>query len=721
MVVKDKEEDVIEKVALINPFETEEDDYQWLELDSIPNILYNPLENYQIGGSVDPIEQLLNIFLDSNYLHFAARLILNVELPPYQAVNLDVLWNKRLPMLIGSRGAAKSFLLGVYCLLRMVLHPGCRIVIVGSGLRQARQVFDYMHSIWDRAPVLRDIAGKSKSAGPRREVDRFQFEIGDSVCVALPLGDGVKIRGQRANYIIADEFASIPEDIFNLVVQGFAVVSSDPIAKIKEAATIRSLKRMGQWTSEMQQLKDDKGGGNQIIYSGTAYFAFNHFYKRFQQWHDIIASKGDPHTLKQILGGNDQALKGFRWQDYAIIRLPYTAVPEGMLDEGILAQGRATLSRSQFLMEFCAVFAKDTDGFYRRSILESATTNRPIQVASGDLIQFAPVRSGDTKKMHVIGIDPAADRDNAAIVVLELNMDHRKIVYSWTTNKKKYNDLRKYYESKGEDMGEDYYRHIAKKVRSIMRNFNTERIVMDKNGGGTAIAEALISSETYDTDETPIYEILDPKEPKPNDIKKGLHILELLKPTQELNAEANHGMLKDFQDKVLLFPMFNSIELAKAIIIDRENEIQFDTYEDLVQEVEELKTEITTVVVTPSSILGKETFDTPAIKGIGQQKGRLRKDRYSALLYANFYARNRNIDKAIKLEYQAYGRKRDDDGLITTKTVKANRDGSGSMYYGPGLLRVAQNQGQDWVKNGLSKLGAVKHNANFNNPNNGMY
>ena len=37
--------------------------------------------------------------------------------------------------------------------------------------------------------------------------------LNDSTVTCLPLGDGQKIRGQRANDIIADEFASIPRDI----------------------------------------------------------------------------------------------------------------------------------------------------------------------------------------------------------------------------------------------------------------------------------------------------------------------------------------------------------------------------------------------------------------------------------------------------------------------------------------------------------------------------
>jgi hypothetical protein len=671
-LIKRKQDDVFRQL---------EEDLEWLELGSIPENVYNPLLDLKIGyREENPVEEIVKFFISKEYLHFAAKSILNIELVPYQLVIMDTLWNKRLPMLVASRGGAKSFTLAVYCLLRMIFHPGCKIVIVGAGLRQAKNVFDYMADIWSKAPVLQDIAGKFKGVGPRREVDRFQFEIGDSVCIAIPLGiDGSKIRGLRANYIIADEFASINPDVFNLVIQGFAVVSSDFINKIKESATIKKLKALGSWTPEMESLYRQRIGGNQIIYSGTAFFAFNHFYKYYKIWHDVITSKGE--VIKDLYGETEGATKGFNWQDYAILRIPYNYLPEGALDEGILAQARATLTHSQWLMEYCAIFPIDSDGFYRRSMIENATTNKPIKTASGNQIQFSAMRTGQKDRVYVMGIDPAADMDNASIIILEVHNDHRRIVYCWSTNKKRYTKLREKIEKSGGTIADDYYGYIVSKVRSLMSHFNTERIVMDKYGGGTAIAEALGSKRHLEEGDLPIYEVIDPEELKATDGYEGLHILELIAPSQEFNIEANHGMKKDVESKVLLFPMFDVVELAKAIEIDALNNIDIDTYEDVVQDIEELKNELTSIVVTPSPILGKETFDTPKIKTGASSNTRSRKDRFSALLYANFYCRNRGKEDSFRIQYKPVGATR--ETYKTSKKVNKNAP----MYTGPGLMK----------------------------------
>ena len=51
-----------------------------------------------------------------------------------------------------------------------------------------------------------------------------------------PLGDGSKIRGLRAHTIIADEFNSIPVEIYETVVAGFAAVSANPTDNVKASS-----------------------------------------------------------------------------------------------------------------------------------------------------------------------------------------------------------------------------------------------------------------------------------------------------------------------------------------------------------------------------------------------------------------------------------------------------------------------------------------------------
>ena len=55
-------------------------------------------------------------------------------------------------------------------------------------------------------------------------------------------------------------------------------------------------------------------------------------------------------------------------------------------------------------------------------------------------------------------------------------------------------------------------------------------------------------------------------------------------------------------------------------------------------EVEELKDELSVIIITQTTS-GRDKWDTPEVKLPGGRKGRLRKDRYSALVMANMGAR----------------------------------------------------------------------------------
>ena len=412
-----------------HPLAKAEEDLSWLELEDNVGKINNPLESYDFDK--DPVNSLTSVMCNEDYLHFAVQHLLNITLLPFQLIMLDVLWNKKLPLIVATRGGSKTFMYAVYILLRMIFHPGCKVIIVGGGFRQSREVIENMIYIWDNSPVLRDIAGKGRRVGPKREIDRVEFLIGKSKTIAIPLGDGTKIRGLRGNYIIVDEFASIPIDIFNIVVRGFGVVSDSPVEKVKDTLLIHRLKKEGQWSDELEEVRRSSLGGNQIVCSGTAFFEFNHFADYVKKWEMIIRSQGHSKILEELFGNDQTVQEGFSWKDYALLKIPYTAVPAGFLDQTMLAQAKATLHSSQFLMEYGAIFPKDSDGFYKMSVLEACTTNRPIKTPLGQSIQFSVSRQGVTGSDYILSVDPAKDKDRAAIIILEIHPDHRRIVHCW--------------------------------------------------------------------------------------------------------------------------------------------------------------------------------------------------------------------------------------------------------------------------------------------------
>ena len=214
-------------------------DEAWLGLDILDADIFNPMSI--LNPSSDDFHLKLSWLMSRpEYLPFLCHRILNIQLLPSQSLIMNELWNRKFPMLVGSRGLGKSFQLSLYAIVRAMLIPKRKIVIVGAAFRQSKVLFEYMETIWRNAPMLRDMC--DGNSGPSRDVDRCTMRINESVITCLPLGDGQKIRGQRANDIIADEFASIPRDIFENVVAGFAAVSSDQLRMLKECQQKRKQK-----------------------------------------------------------------------------------------------------------------------------------------------------------------------------------------------------------------------------------------------------------------------------------------------------------------------------------------------------------------------------------------------------------------------------------------------------------------------------------------------
>jgi hypothetical protein len=192
----------------------------------------------------------------------------------------------------------------------------------------------------------------------------------------------------------------------------------------------------------------------------------------------------------------------------------------------------------------------------------------------------------------------------------------------------------------------------------------------------------------------PIWPIIDENREKDTDHHPGLHILEMCQFAKaDWVAEANHGLRKDLEDKVLLFPYFDSISLGLAVENDKRHKEAFektnksqkwniyDTLEDCVLEIEELKNELSTIVMTKAGVGGRDRWSTPEVKLSTGRKGRLRKDRYSALVIANMIARQISRTPSF-IEYENMGGRVYDIG-------KAD----GDMYKGPEWFTSEINKG----------------------------
>lgn len=613
------------------------EDNAWLQLGDLSrHDIANPLADHDPSR---PGLAELRLMRDSDYLMYAAEVMLDIENLPEQGVVLEELWNRPFPMYIASRGFGKSFLLAEYAMLRCILVPGTKIVVVGAAFRQSKVIFDYMVNIWDNSPILRSVC--NQRSGPKSSPDRCMMRLNDSWIMAVPLGDGSKIRGLRAHVIMADEFASIPPDIFETVVRGFTAVSAKPVDNVKAAARRKQLKESGLWTPDKERLYGNRRV-NQVIISGTADYDFKHYAQYWRRYCQIIRSKGRPEKLKEIFG-SDEIPEHFNHEDFSVMRIPYKLIPEGFMDDKQVAQAKATVHSGIYQMEYGACFTTDSDGFFRRSLIEKCVTNNPVRTATGE-VQFDVQVEGNHGYEYVFGVDPASEKDNFSIVILEMREDHNRVVYTWTTTRKDFQQRKR----SGLTDVADFYGFCARKIRNLMKVFPTQHIGLDAQGGGIAVMEALHDPAKLMPGERLLWPIIDEEKDQITDDETGDHYIHMIQfANSKWTEDANHGLRKDMEDKALLFPRFDGISLAFATEHDqymaKECETSmYDSMEDCIMEIEELKRELCTITHTRTGtgVNSRDRWDTPETIEPNGRKGRLRKDRYSSLIIANSIARS---------------------------------------------------------------------------------
>ncbi len=590
-----------------------------------------------------------------------------LRLLPFQSVMMWMLWNRKFPMFIVTRGGSKTFLLALYALIRSILCPGSEIIIVGSGLRQSMKVFSYIVKLYNQSPLIQEAIkrydrsiGVQKS-GPRIVMTGPYMKVGLSTITALPIGDGEKIRGQRATQILVDEFHSINESIFETVIRPFAAVHANPEERVYIEDFCSRLRKIGADEGLLDKIISIQGYGNQIVLAGTASYEFNHFFKHYQSYRMIIQSHGDPDMIRKAMeirsriGGDNFSrmtkdeinilAKG--WKNYSILRLPYNELPKGFLDAEVIANDKATFSAVKFGLEYGVEFAADSDGFIKRSIIEDATPKGEDS--------FSIELYGEHGREYVLGLDPAKFNDNFGLVVLKLTPTGARAVYAdaW----------------KGKDTPES-----VRKIRDILRRFNVVRIAIDQGGGGEAVAETLRDAKHCDEGELPIYPLREQIQDKKMLGVEALFILDVVKWSSvwiTLTAPALEG---DINHSRLLFPihpvvenLYNQYEIRvlhglrkinddekvmiSKMVFGKETE-DFEVVELGVWDNVQAMVDETCAIertVTPG---GVEKFELPLVANQSDGMDIRRRDRFSSLVLASHAARmyrdiNRNQRPAI--------------------------------------------------------------------------
>jgi len=577
-------------------------------------------------GTLSRREALAKDF--QNNLGLTAKYILNVHLLPFQLVLLEKLWNRRFILLAMTRGGGKTFILAVYSCLRALLNQGAKVILVGANFRQSKLIFEEIEKIYRHSPLFQQCCSKPPVNQPARSILR----VGESTIIAIPLGhDGRTIRGLRATHIVADEFASIPEEVFQVVVRGFAAVAQDPHKQVMDILKEKHLAHKGLDIDLLSHRRQ-----NQIVLSGTAYYKFNHFYKTMEKYDELITNEV---CLQRE--NNDGIIEKIDYKDYTVIQIPYTAMPAGFMEISQIGEAKLTMHPILFAMEYLAEFAGTTGGFFPMLDIENATAGNSrknddgtLSLVGGEPIvnqYFSIELEAEPNAVYVMGADPARETDNFAVCVIKITGEgNYQVVYADAWNRKEWG-------------------YSVRRIRELIKKFNIQRITIDKGGGGTTIEDLLKDQKYIEENEQPIFNI--EKEEEEAQWYMGQNILEV-KDFSDYTwyRAANYSLQGDIHHLRLMFPGACINEELYNRYHFREGEVQ-----KCADEIQSMRFELAQIERTMKGS-NREHFDLPdeQIKQAKEKGIMERKDRYSALLLASHAAR----------ELQGYGDWKDKHDFI---------------------------------------------------------
>ena len=577
-----------------------------------------------LAGDVGFLEEkeakiLFYKFLREN-ITFSADLLMGIKLFPFQHMAIKAMFQTDYFMGVWSRGMSKSFTTGIYAMLDAVLNQGVEIGILSKSFRQAKMIFKKIEDIAAKPEATlfaQCITKKTKSN------DEWLMEIGRSRIRALPLGDGEKLRGFRFHRIIIDEFALMPERIYNEVIIPFLSVVENPTQREDLHNLETKMIEQGKMTEEERYVWSN----NKLIALSSASYKFEYMYKAYTQFENLIHNQPVGDTSRR-----------------AIMQFSYDCAPKQLYDHNLLNQAKSSMSQSQFDREFGAVFTDDSSGYFKISKMAECT------IPDGEHPSIEV--SGEAGAEYLVSFDPSwaesESSDDFAIQVFKLNKEKQigTVVHS--------------YALAGANMKE----HI-KYFSYILQAFNVVMVIGDY-AGGVQFLSACNESEIFKKDNLKLKTIeVDFEKPEAYnaDLQKARNeynktekkICYLRKPTSNWIRQANELLQSNFDHKRIFF---GSRAIDDAYQTQRRKQIPIEKLKylkgsDMLSEkmtreakmidfvehqsdlLELIKVECALIQITTTT-QGTQTFDLPP--NLRRQSGRdkARKDSYSALVLGNW-------------------------------------------------------------------------------------
>lgn len=239
-------------------------------------------------------------------------------------------------MYIASRGQGKSFIIGVYAVVRCILYPNTNIVIASGTKGQAALIItEKIMYLYNNYPAIQVEIGDIKNISTSINRPEVKFLNGSKIQAAVSNDNS---RGLRCNILILDEFRMIDKEIVDKVFKPMLnVVRQPPFLSKPEYANHPAEK-------------------NKQIYISSAWYKTNWIWGEFKRF------------VNGMLGGKDYVAVNIPWQ---------TSVKHGLLDLEQVMEDRDSdeFDEFGFTMEYDALFVGENErGYFKLDAINKCRT-----------------------------------------------------------------------------------------------------------------------------------------------------------------------------------------------------------------------------------------------------------------------------------------------------------------------------------------------------------
>ena len=562
-----------------------------------------------------------NTFFRRN-LHRLAIDYLGINLHPYQAIILYLMGICQFVVIIACRAAAKSFIIALYACCRCIVYPHSKIVLASATKGQSKLIISekIRNELMNMSPMLRKEILRIKDN--QNEVIVY-FRSGSTIVVVPASENG---RGHRSNCIVREEFRQIEKNIDDSILSPFQTIRQPPYMIDPFYANIK----------ELQEEPVD-------VYISSSWLDPHWMWEIVDNaYESMLKDKGgcllaldESITLKHNIRTQKQMQKEKKKQDPITWQLEF--------ENRRLKENQSAFFTYKMLQQNQSIKRP----FYPRKALDVQANRKNIY----DIPKQA-------NEIRIIACDMAfvenKNNDNSIYTCMRLLPDFK------TYNRENqnitlangYRRLVPYITSK---QGGDTVKQ-AIKIRQLFEDFCADYIVLDTRNAGIAVYDFL-AREIYDDERNIYYSPLSCMNDDgiANRIKsEGANpCIFAINASQKMNSDIAKEFRRILIEKKIEFLI--NYEMAKEETLPKIKDYMNtpDAEEQLFYEAPFLETQA--LISETTSLIYEKKADTGLV--VVHEQGTNRKDRYTSVSYANYFAsliERENINSGEDYEYATF-------------------------------------------------------------------